>query len=264
VDRIIKNIPNFFTLLNLLLGCLAIVFLFYDHIYIVDQGTSGIIVDMAHISTACLILYFAAGLDLMDGFLARLLKAQSPIGKQLDSLADLVTFGLVPGLILYQLMARAFYLSRDAFDMPIIWFSLGFLYTLFAAWRLARFNSDDETDGGFTGLPTPAAALLVASLPMIVLSDKTGLSYFLNDKWVILGIILVIGMMMVSSIPMLSLKVKSFRFQDHPWEIGGFFSGWALFFLCIFALKLQWLTIPLCFVWYLLLSTGQRILAKES
>lgn len=231
---------------------MAIVFLFYDRLYVFEIR-EGNYTEMPRIATACILLFVAAGIDFLDGFLARVLKAQSEIGKELDSLADMITFGVVPGLMMFQLMARAFTRSADAFSSPVALHALGFLLTAFAALRLARFNTT-ESRPGFTGLPTPAMALLVASLPMIALTDTTGIGAQLDNKWVLIGITVLVSLLMVSSIPLLSLKIRSLKFSEYPWQIGGFLSGWALFFLCIFVLNLGWLTIPICFIYYLILS----------
>ncbi len=263
MDKIIRQIPNFFTLANLFIGCMAIAYLFYDHLYIYVGGNIAA-ADMPRVSMACYLVFLAAGLDFFDGFLARVLRAQSAMGKQLDSLADLVTFGLVPGLMLFQLTAQAYYVSYDAFSVPMALFATGFAITLGAAWRLARFNLDEGSGPGFTGLPTPAMAMLVASLPMVLLTDQTGLGSLLQQKWVVIGISLVLTVLMTSNLPLLSLKIKAFDLKKHPWELGGMLSGWALFFGCIFVLKLGWLTVPICFAWYIALSLAHNATSRPA
>ncbi len=258
MDKIIRQIPNFFTLANLFIGCMAIVYLYYDHLYIYVGGKVAA-VDMPRVAMACYLVFAAAALDFVDGFLARVLRAQSEMGKQLDSLADLVTFGLVPGLMLFQLTAQAYYVSYDAFSVPIALFATGFAVTLGAAWRLARFNIDDTPRSGFSGLPTPAMAMFVASLPLIVLSDTGSVGELLNNKWVLIGISAGLTALMTSDLPLLSLKFGRFSLKEYPWQIGGMLSGWALLLIAIFILKLGWLSIPLCFFWYLALSIGHNL-----
>src|SRR5689334_7741282 len=126
--RLIKNLPNLLTLFNLFLGCMAIVYMFNDHMVIMD-AKGDMLIDMAEINFACYCIFIAATIDFFDGFVARLLKVESEFGKQLDSLADMVTFGLVPGLIMYELIARSYYANQDAFDYRILYFSIGFLVT---------------------------------------------------------------------------------------------------------------------------------------
>ncbi len=258
MDKLIRQIPNFFTLANLFIGCMAIVYLYYDHLYIYVGGVLTA-ADMPRMAMASYLVFLAAGLDFLDGFLARVLRAQSAMGKQLDSLADLVTFGLVPGLMLFQLTSQAYYLSYDSFSTPIALFATGFAVTLGAAWRLARFNIDESTRSGFQGLPTPAMAMLVASLPMIALGDTTGAGELLRNKWVVIGISLVLTALMTGNLPLLALKVSRFDLRQYPWEIGGMLGGLALFFGCIFVAKLGWLSVPLCFGWYLALSLAANL-----
>jgi len=143
--KIKEQIPNAITLLNLLTGCIAIVFGFEDQLVI----------------ASCLI-GLAAVFDFFDGFAARLLKVSSPIGKELDSLADVVSFGIVPGVILYRLLS-------GNIDCPVINIAgknivpfIAFLIPLFSAIRLAKFNTDERQTDSFIGLPTPANAILIA------------------------------------------------------------------------------------------------------
>lgn len=265
MERIVRQIPNGFTLANLFIGCLAIAYLFYDHLYIMVVQSGGVVTNidakMPNVAMACYLVYAAAALDFVDGFLARVLKAQSAMGKQLDSLADLVTFGLVPGLMLFQLTARAYYQGSDAFTASTLYFASGFLVTLAAAWRLARFNTHEQEGSGFRGLATPAMAGLVASLPMIAESGQMPLAPFLEDQRIVLGITLLMAILMVSDIPLLGLKVPRFDLKAYPWQLGGMLSGWALLFGGIFAFGWAWATIPICFAWYLLLSLGHAVFA---
>ena len=141
-----KHIPNFLTLLNLLCGCIAIVF-------IADSRF-----DWAFYFV-CLGIFF----DFFDGFLARKFGVAGPLGVQLDSLADMVTSGVAPGFVMVKLLE-----NQDFFEGQSYWTYLGFIITLGACYRLANFNIDTRQSDSFIGLPTPANALFVMSLPLII------------------------------------------------------------------------------------------------
>ena len=153
IKRIITHIPNTLTILNLLCGCTSIVMAFNG-----DLRNSAIF----------LLLAFHA--DVFDGLTARLLKVQSAIGKELDSLADLLSFGLAPAVILHVIMKNEMAIETFSFSLPPgKWIPLliPFLLTVFSALRLAKFNNDENQEDAFVGLPTPANALMVISLPLI-------------------------------------------------------------------------------------------------
>lgn len=221
--KLIRHLPNLLTLTNLFLGCMAIVYIYYDHLLIVD-AKQNVYADMGRMEMAAFCVFAAAIIDFFDGFVARLLGVTSSIGKQLDSLADMVTFGLVPGLIMYQLIARSYYVSAEAFDYPIMYFTSGFFLTLMAAVRLARFNTEPET-AGFSGLPSPSMALFVVSLPLIIFRNDAGLASMLTNKWVLLLITLLLGYLMVSRLPMPGLKLKGFAWEDNRWSYIIFLTG---------------------------------------
>src|SRR5205085_10548499 len=109
-----------------------------------------------------------AAVDFFDGFIARLFKSSSEMGKQLDSLADLVSFGVAPGLILYQLLRISYAQQENGLEVSIVWLLPAFLIPCAAAWRLAKFNLDSEQQNSFKGVPAPAVGLLVASFPLII------------------------------------------------------------------------------------------------
>ncbi|HQS50964.1 MAG TPA: CDP-diacylglycerol--serine O-phosphatidyltransferase, partial [Daejeonella sp.] len=147
-----KHIPNSVTCLNLFSGCLGIVFAF--------QG---------NLIWASYAIVIAAVFDFFDGMLARLLKAYSDIGKELDSLADMVSFGVLPSVIIYQLFALS-----PQIDFGADWLSFSaFIIAVFSALRLAKFNIDTRQSENFIGLPTPANALLIASFPLIIADSNT-------------------------------------------------------------------------------------------
>ena len=188
-----KHIPNFITLLNLLAGCMAIVS--------ISNGS---------LSYASWWLILALVLDLLDGAMARLLKAGSDLGKQLDSLADIVSFGIAPGFMMYTLL--------DGFSENTYIPYLGFLLPVFAAIRLARFNIDPSQEKDFLGLPVPAAALMVLSIPM-ALNCKLGGIPWLNDIFSsptgLIAIVVILSVLMVSPLRLFSLKISSIYWKHN-------------------------------------------------
>ena len=152
LTKFVKFIPNLFTLGNLFLGCLGIVFCFNDHIFPVqanelDATGKNIAVVFGfnnRLYLASFMIYAAAILDFLDGFVARWLKATSPLGAQLDSLADGVTFSLLPACIYFQLLSAAYHLDPQALEVPIIFVVPAFLIALCGAYRLAKFNVDER------------------------------------------------------------------------------------------------------------------------
>jgi len=155
--RVIKAIPNTLTLCNLICGCLGIVFAFNQKL-----------------EWAGYLIGIAAIFDFLDGFSARLLNAKSPIGKQLDSLADMVTFGVLPGVIVFQFLSISFGEYFVEFSQrPIAHIAIqctGFLIVAFSALRLAKFNIDEAQSDSFIGMPTPAIAIFIGSLPIVLFS----------------------------------------------------------------------------------------------
>lgn len=256
--RLIQNLPNLMTLFNLFLGCMGVVYLFNDHMVIMS-GNQDLFVDLGLIHLTCYCVMLAGVVDFFDGFVARMLKVQSELGKQLDSLADMVTFGLVPGLIMYELLARAYYAHYNSFDYPILYYSTGFLVTIFAALRLAKFNIDSRQATEFRGLPSPSMAMVVVSLPLIIIRDEMQLTDLLTNQWVLLGITVLLSYLMVSDIPMLSLKIKSFKFQDNQWIFGLILIAIVVLLLGVFVFKLLFAVIPIIIFAYILLSITKNI-----
>ena len=225
-----QHIPNTLTCGNLVSGCLSILFI-----------TSDMPIKAA-------IMIFVAGLfDFLDGFAARLLHAHSPIGADLDSLSDVVSFGVAPGFILY-------YLMRHAHDLPILTLfninllpCLAFLLTVFAAIRLARFNIDDTQKTTFRGLPTPGMAIFIASLPL-ALAQVHHLKDGVLGYWACLGIALIFSFMMVSRLRFFSFKMKSVKWKSN--EVRWIFLLVALVSFVIF----RWVALPFVMLLYILLS----------
>lgn len=227
LEKLIKFIPNLLTLTNLFLGLLGIIFCFNDRIFPLQineldpagKNVSVIFGFNNRLYLASFMIYSAAIIDFLDGFVARALKAQSPIGAQLDSLADVVTFGVLPACIYFQLLSGAYHLQPNALFVPVINMIPAFLIALCAAWRLAKFNVDDRQHESFIGLPTPAMAMFAASLPLIIFTDAFQLSWFVLNKWLLYFLVIAFSWIMVSEIPMFSLKVKSLRWKGNQLQI---------------------------------------------
>lgn len=227
-----KHIPNTITLLNLFCGCIAVVFVSKDQF------------EMAFFFV-CLGIF----LDFFDGFFARLFKVSGPLGLQLDSLADMVTSGLVPGFVMFKMMqSSSIYMSEGWLQyFPY----LGFIITLGSCFRLAKFNIDTRQTDSFIGLPTPANALFILSLPL-VLEHYSGESLMvleiLTEKWVLLLISLFSAYILNAEIPLFSLKIKKFNFKDNALQVIFLVSS------VLFLVFLDYLAIPLVIIFYVLLS----------
>lgn len=248
-----KQIPNLFTLLNLIFGAIAILFILQPGESIVNyNGEEWKVYMPEKVQWGALFIFLAAVVDFFDGFVARLLGVDSAMGKQLDSLADVVSFGVAPGMILYQLLRMSFAYSEDGLDTSIWWLLPALLVPAAAAWRLARFNIDPEQTYGFKGLPAPAAGLFVASLPLIALYNYFGVQSWLLNTWVLYGIILFISSLMVSTLPLMALKFNGFDIRTQ-WEK---FLMIAIGIVSI--LLFQWLAVPVVFIVYIVLSLATQ------
>lgn len=182
----VRHLPNFLTCCNLLCGCLGIVFLLEERAV-----------------PAAYFVWASCVFDFFDGFAARLLKVSSPIGKELDSLADVVSFGVLPAMVMYKLIG-----DHSAHQvLPYIGFSIA----AFAALRLAIFNIDETQSDSFKGLNTPATTLFITSLPM--LPDAVG--KWLFQDWLLTAMTLVLSLLMVSRIEIFALKFKNFSWADN-------------------------------------------------
>ncbi len=245
-----KQIPNLFTLLNLVFGCIAIV-------CILQTGQSIVYIDQTGFTSLDLperialgsLFIFAAGLvDFLDGFVARLFKATSEMGKQLDSLADVVSFGVAPGLILYQFLRLSVAKDSNGLDTSVAALLPAFIIPAAAAWRLAKFNIDSSQQFSFKGIPTPAAGITIASLPLIVYYQQFNMQDVLFNKWLLYVIILLLSYLMVSNIPLMSLKFKDTSLKSNlPKYI---LAGIAI----IAAIVLKWVAIPVVFIAYVIVS----------
>jgi len=246
-----KHIPNLFTLLNLVAGCLAILFALQTNavnIYVNDGFTSSFNIP-ERLTWAGFCIVAAALIDFLDGFLARLLRAVSPLGKQLDSLSDTVSFGVAPAMILYQLLRFSYAREENGLDISIGWLLPAFLIAVAAAYRLAVFNLDESQATVFRGVPVPAAGLLIASFPLILHFNPSGpVNDLVINKWFLYGVIAVVSLLMVSRLRMMSLKPAGRSLRENGPAIG-------LLVLSIVAgLFLQWAAVPVIFVAYVLIS----------
>ena len=251
-----KQIPNLFTLLNLFFGCVAIVYTTMPGIMItVGSDGENLIEIPQQIYNASLCLALAAVVDYFDGFLARLLGSSSEMGKQLDSLADLVSFGVAPSLIAYQFLKLS--LAQDIDGLSASWAQLlpVFILPCAAAYRLARFNISAPSTTGFTGVPVPAVGLLFASFPMIYWYAPLGqvmVTGLLLNKWFWYATVLGTSYLMVSTLPMMAFKFDQITFKKLlPLLI---LTGIG----AISAFSFGWIAVPIVFIAYVVLSLSLK------
>ena len=199
-----RNLPNAVTCLNLLCGCLALTFVFSGEPHSLEH--------------AAYFVGLAAVADFFDGLLARALRVSSAIGKDLDSLADMVSFGVVPGAMLFKLLLAALVgASAGPAGAKLLQYGpyVAFLLTVFSALRLAKFNNDTRQTTSFIGLPTPACTLVVASLPLILAHDQFGLAPVILHPGLLLGLTLLLSGLLVAELPLFALKFKNLRWADN-------------------------------------------------
>ncbi|MEI6455028.1 MAG: CDP-diacylglycerol--serine O-phosphatidyltransferase [bacterium] len=237
--KITQHIPNAFTAANLLCGLTSIILIFHGNL-----------------PAAGLLIFIAAVFDYLDGTAARLLKAYSELGKQLDSLADVVSFGVAPGILVFQMISVNCTSGGNLLERMHIapWFAM--LIPLCSAFRLAKFNIDLRQETNFIGLPTPANALFFASIPMIVGMEgeiftliKTGfLTDLLSNTRVLTILAVFFSYLLVSDFRIFSMKFKSLVWKGN--EVRYIFLLISLALLILFSLS----AIPLIIITYLLLS----------
>ena len=222
-----KHIPNLLTISNLICGCIALYFTFQGEL----------------VFTAYLI-GLAAIFDFMDGAAARLLNVSNPIGKELDSLADMVSFGLVPGSVVFHLLEKS-PLSQYSFMALVI--------PIFSAYRLAKFNVDENQNENFIGLPTPANCLVFVSIPLITtFNSESTIAYLFEIPEILLIITILMSLALVSRINMFSLKFKNLKFQDNKFRF---------FLITMSIILLTWLefsAIPIIILLYIMMSIVKR------
>ncbi|AXT60650.1 phosphatidylserine synthase [Aquimarina sp. AD10] len=246
-----KQIPNLITLLNLLCGCIAVIF-----------GVHG------NLELTAFFVMLGIGFDFFDGFAARILNAQSELGLQLDSLADMVTSGVAPGIVMYQLLSQVFgkpfYAVPQGWDtneivMSLDWSYLsllGLLVTLASAYRLANFNIDTRQTSSFIGLPTPANTLLIVSLPLILkYQQEIWVVELILNKWFLIALTVVSCYLLNAEIPLFALKFKTWGLKGNKVRY--------IFLLCtiVMILLFKFAAIPLILLLYVLMSL---VFKKES
>jgi CDP-diacylglycerol--serine O-phosphatidyltransferase len=248
--KIKKNIPNAITCCNLFCGCLSIIKIFEG-----DLILGSYLIGLS-------ILF-----DFFDGFFARLLKVSSSIGKDLDSLADMVTFGLAPALIMFKLIGASCVLQLNSYlveinpiDHPVFLPQyLALIITIFSAIRLAKFNNDSRQFNSFIGLPTPANAIIICSLPLI--SEFQPNLILINSTIHSLNFLICFSLLssylLVAEIPMFALKFKNFKWRDN--KLRFVFLIMSLLFILVF----KFLAIPIIVIIYILLSIVNNIFLKK-
>tara|TARA_R110000868_G_scaffold49156_1_gene158638 strand:+ start:222 stop:1052 length:831 start_codon:yes stop_codon:yes gene_type:complete len=249
-----KYIPNALTLLNLFCGCIAVIFAVNNNFV-----------------AASIFVFLGIFFDFFDGFFARKFNVQGALGVQLDSLADMVTSGVVPGIIMFKLLSLAIdkpeisTLSNDwnsvihfqGITFSIIPF-LGLFITLASAYRLAKFNIDEDQQSYFKGLPTPANTLLIISLPLIIEFQNSDLmNAMILNKWVLIILTLLSCYLLNSNIKLFALKIKEWGFKENA-------SRYVFIMLCIVLLiLLQFAAIPIIILLYLAMSLLDSLAAKN-
>ena len=236
MQKIKQLIPNTLTSLNLFSGCIGIVFAFNNQL-----------------EYAAAMIWVAGIFDFLDGFSARILKVSSEIGKQLDSLADMVTFGVLPGVILYQMILSAQMMGSNNYPyLPFI----AFIITVFSAVRLAKFNIDTRQSDTFIGLPTPANAICVSAFPFMTQSLGS-----LSMEQIIIALILytlLFSWLLVAEIKMLALKFKSFGWIGN--QARWIFLIASIVLIIVFQIS----AIPIVIVVYILTSVVNNVLSSRT
>jgi len=224
-----KQIPNFITLLNLFCGSIAVIF-----------AVNG------NMKLTALFVFLGVFFDFFDGLLARKLKVEGELGLQLDSLADMVTSGLVPGLVMFYLFNLV---NTEASNLNNYLPYFGLLITLASAYRLAKFNISTNQTNSFIGLPTPANALLILSLPLIIeFQNNDIMDAIILNKWFLIGITLLSSYLLNSNLKLLALKFKTWNFKGNA-------ARYMLIILSIVLLVIfKFAAIPLIIASYIIIS----------
>ena len=232
-----KHIPNLITLLNLFSGCIALVYASEENF------------EMAFFFV-CLGIFF----DFFDGFFARLFNVSSPLGLQLDSLADMVTSGVVPGFVMFKMLTNTVSSDPSLIYLPY----LGFIITLGSCYRLANFNIDTRQTDSFIGLPTPANTIFILSLPLILKNtDSLILLELLTNCWVLIILTLISAFILNAEIPLFALKIKKFNFKDNVLQI--VFLLISLLLLIVFKFS----GVALIIVFYVMLSVIMNLITRK-
>ncbi len=244
---LLRYIPNSLTSLNLLTGCISIVLAFEGHLII-----------------ASYLVLLSSIFDFLDGMTARLLNMYSELGKQLDSMADMISFGLVPAILVFNFQKNNYLMNNGSFNLLELSFSelllmfSPFIIAIFSGIRLAEFNIDKRQSNSFIGLPTPANAIFFASL--IIISNiypESFINTITNNKLILLGVIIFFSFMLVAEFPMFSLKFKNLKFSEN--KIRYFFIGISVILL----ISLHTVAIPIIILFYIILSAINNWFIKQ-
>ena len=225
-----KHIPNALTCGNLVCGCFGIDFAYHGNLVL-----------------AAYMIGIAAVFDFFDGFAARMLNVSSPIGKELDSLADAVSFGVLPGVIMLHLLQNA-----DAGA----WAYLAFMIPAFSALRLAKFNIDTRQTTSFIGVPTPANAILIGSLPLVI--SRYDMAETILTWPVLLAIAMIMSLLLVAELPLFALKFKDYSFANNKIRYS------FLIVSILLLVGLQFAGLPLVIVCYILFSLVDNLTKKKT
>jgi CDP-diacylglycerol--serine O-phosphatidyltransferase len=245
-----KQIPNFITLLNLFFGCMAIMSAIQANtIASMDEDGMMLVQIPESIFYASLYIGLAGLMDFLDGFVARLLKVSSDMGKQLDSLADVVSFGVAPAFIVFQFLRLSMADDVNALSQNSVWLYAAFLIPMAGAYRLARFNIDSEQTTYFKGVPIPMIGILTAAFPLIYWQAHSNIfSKLILSPIFWYVYILLVSFLMVMKTPMLALKgLGNKKNLILPLIL-------VAFEVAITAVFFKWLAIPFGFIGYCLVS----------
>lgn len=248
-----RHIPNFITLLNVFCGCIATVFAVLNQLEL-----------------AAVFVFLGIIFDFFDGLAARVLDVKSELGLQLDSLADVITSGLVPGIVMFQLLGMSMSGGWNVDFSPevsgvMVWKTFkvsllpltGFVITMASAYRLAKFNIDENQASSFIGLPTPANALLILSLPLILLYQNNDfLNGIILNQWFLIGMTILSAFLLNSKIELFALKFKNWSFQDNALRY--------IFIIVslVLLVTMKFLAVPVIIAFYILSSLISKVSTK--
>ena len=246
-NPILKHVPNFITSLNLVCGIISIIMMIEGKII-----------------PAFYLILLAAVFDFLDGLSARVLDAYSDVGKQLDSLADMVSFGIAPALLMFYYIKYSFLLHQSGFTIETAtWYEIIVLYSAIliavaSGFRLAKFNIDPNQSFTFSGLPTPANAILIASVGLVIFSPDfpESLRQFILNPYLLFTSTLILSFLLVCKIPMFSLKFKDYKPGNNITRY--------VFLLISFALLIIFkvIAIPVIIIVYIFISVAMWIIGK--
>jgi CDP-diacylglycerol--serine O-phosphatidyltransferase len=244
-----KNLPNFITLGNLFFGCMAIAYICMDAPFALAFGEEQYwSIGTANFYFGAICILLAALCDWIDGFVARGLSIESPLGGMLDSLSDIVSFGVAPSMIVMKLLWIASMNSGIVMKVPMMATAPAFAIALAGAWRLARFSQSPKNNLQFTGVPIPAIGLTIAGIGLMYYHNSLGLNNILTNKWFMYVLIALLSYSMLSPLKLFTMKPTTMAFQPN----------WGRYLLIIIGLLsfvfLKYAAAPVILLSYILLS----------